>query len=891
MSDALQLTETQRAALQDLCIATPLQQGLISLAQRSARDPYYLQRVFELNGPFAADAFVSAWQSVIDRHPALRTDFRWDGLDAPVQLVRKHAAVDVRSLDWRHLSEGDARDALATQWREVQARGFDFAQTSHAQLLLIERGTQCRWFVWRFHHAQLDGWSIGLVLRDVLQAYDAALSRTSSIPTPNAAPAFSHYVRWLEQQNRDGDALAQWRPLLADWSRTPLPLAASSHAPHIPHASHADASLPDSADHGQPLEHTVRLPQALTAQAEQFARAAGVTLNTLIQGAWAWLLSRHANRREVSFGVTVSGRGDGWPGAGDTVGLFINTLPLSVELPPAMTVHAWLAALQSRNLALQELAQTPLAQLQREITGAAGEPLFESIFVFENYPLDASLRTPLVHGLAIERLATGADGHAHDGRNHFPLSLIAVPGDELTLTLAAQSQRFDGATVRRLLAQLQQALAMFTANAARTLGALHLPSDAQITGSTKDITSARSTPETAASAAWQGGLLKRIAQHAHSQPTAIALHDETRTLDWATLWRLSGALAARLAAAGVRTETTVAVVLPRRAELIVAMLAVWRAGGVYAPFDPAAPGERLGWQIRDAEAHCLIADADADWRPDNVALVACTPECESMPDAASATLPTLAALPADLAAYLIYTSGSTGIAEGRAGLAPLACRVHRGATRPSARWHSQRRVSVDTGRRSRPLDLDGGAVVGLDPAVDRRSACLRCRRVRRLVPHASGRSAQDRAEPSRRPASCGGCARGIAEARVAAGWRSQLPCTARACLAAATRVRHSWPLWTDRVDRRHHDVRTRRRRRVAAWPPTRSRARLSARPRRSSRPAGRSWRNPRGRCRAGARLSAASGAHRRSIRARSVRARRTRLSHRRSGAPARRRSA
>ncbi|MFM0609410.1 amino acid adenylation domain-containing protein [Paraburkholderia sediminicola] len=669
LSDALQLTATQRAALQDLCVATPLQQGLVSLAQRSARDPYYLQRVFELNGPFAADAFAAAWQSVIDRHPALRTDFRWDGLDAPVQLVRKHATVDVQSLDWRHLTEGDARDALAAQWREVQARGFDFAQASHAQLLLIERGTQCHWFVWRFHHAQLDGWSIGLVLRDVLQAYDAALSRASSTPTSNAAPAFSHYVRWLEQQNRDGDALAQWRPLLADWSRTPLPLAASLHVPHVqhtPHASHADASLPDSVDHGQPLEHTVRLPQALTAQAEQFARAAGVTLNTLIQGAWAWLLSRHANRREVSFGVTVSGRGDGWPGAGDTVGLFINTLPLSVELPPAMTVHAWLAALQSRNLALQELAQTPLAQLQREITGTAGEPLFESIFVFENYPLDASLRAPLVHGLAIERLATGADGHAHDGRNHFPLSLIAVPGDELTLTLAAQSQRFDGATVRRLLAQLQQAVAMFTANAASTLGALHLPSDAQVTGNAKDVTSTRSTPETAASAAWHGGLLERIAEHAHSQPTAIALLDEAHSLDWATLWRRSGALAVRLVEAGVRTETTVAVVLPRRAELIVAMLAVWRAGGVYAPFDPAAPGERLGWQIRDAGAHCLVAHTDVDWRPGDVALVACTPECDSTPDehAASATLPALAALPAELAAYLIYTSGSTGTPKG-----------------------------------------------------------------------------------------------------------------------------------------------------------------------------------------------------------------------------------
>jgi amino acid adenylation domain-containing protein/non-ribosomal peptide synthase protein (TIGR01720 family) len=647
LADLLHLSAAECAELQDLYVATPLQQGLLSLAQRSARDPYYLQRVFELKGPFAADAFASAWQQVIARHPALRADFRWDGLDAPLQLVRRHASVDVQALDWRHLSDADAREALAAQWREAQTQGFDFANASRAQLLLIERAEQCRWFVWRFHHAQLDGWSIGLVLRDVLQAYDAArrdaVSASRALATP--APAFAHYVRWLEQKNRamqHGDALATWRDLLAGWSRTPLPLAAASYS--APHA-HADG--------GTQIEHTIRLPRALTAHAEQFARTCGVTLNTLLQGAWAWLLSRHANRRDVSFGVTVSGRGDGWADADETVGLFINTLPLTVELPPSLSVRDWLAALQTRNLALQELAQTPLAHLQREITGTAGEPLFHSIFVFENYPLDASLRAPLVQGLAIERLATGVDGHAHDGRNHFALSLIAVPGDELSLTLAAQSARFDSATVQRLLAQLQQALIEFATDAQRALGALHVPGDV---GSDVDHATG------VAPAAWNGGLLARIAQHALRQPRALALRDETRTLDWATLWQQSGTLAARLTEAGVRAETIVAVALPRRAELIVAMLAIWRAGGVYLPLDLSAPAERLGWQIRDAGAHCLIAD-DADWHPSEIVRIAFISEPVTISEPSNANAPR--ALPvADLAAYLIYTSGSTGTPKG-----------------------------------------------------------------------------------------------------------------------------------------------------------------------------------------------------------------------------------
>ncbi|KVE34334.1 non-ribosomal peptide synthetase [Burkholderia sp. BDU5] len=645
LADALRLTAAQRAALQDLCVATPLQQGLLSLAQRATRDPYYLQRVFELNGPLDTDAFAAAWQAAVDRHAALRTDFRWEGLDAPVQLVHARADVKVQKLDWRHLDECTARDALASHWRDAQSRSFDFEHASQAQLWLIERGAHCRWFVWRFHHAQLDGWSIGLVLRDVLRAYDAArhappsTQRLRALP---AAPAFSDYVRWLDRQRGDGSAaLATWRERLAGWSRTPLPLTGATAAAPL-------RTAPGPSREPPPLEHTIRLPAALNAHAERFARDCGVTLNTLVQGAWAWLLARHANRREVSFGVTVSGRSDGWPGAGDTAGLFINTLPLSVSLPPAQTVHAWLNGLQASNLALQALAQTPLATLQHEIAGAASEPLFDSIFVFENYPLDASLRAPLAGGLAIERLAAGADGHAHDGRNHFALSLIAVPGDELTLTLAAQPRHFDDATLRRLLAQLQLALTALTADAARPLGAVHVPADGG---------AAPSAP------AWHGGLLARVARHAAHQPGAMALRDPTQALDWATLWRRSAELAARLVAGGVCTETVVAVVLPRGAELVVAMLAVWRAGGVYAPLDPSAPAGRLGWQIRDAGAHCVIAEADAGWRPADVAFVAAAATGSDAP-AADAALPSPAALPADLGAYLIYTSGSTGTPKG-----------------------------------------------------------------------------------------------------------------------------------------------------------------------------------------------------------------------------------
>ncbi|MBN3858887.1 amino acid adenylation domain-containing protein, partial [Paraburkholderia sp. Ac-20340] len=622
--------------LADVYATTPLQRGLLSLGLRADVDPYHLQRVFELRGPFDTAAFHAAWRQVSARHGALRTDFFADGLDVPVQLVRREASIDFDTLDWRALGDDEARDALAAQWRAAQAGGFDFARASHQRVLLIERGEHCRWFVWRFHHAQLDGWSIGIVLRDLLQAYGALReARPLALQT---APAFADYVRWLDTRHDEAETLAPWRETLAAWTPTPLPLARP-----LAHTTRIEAN-------SRALEHTLQLSSDESAQLERFARTCGVTLNTLIQGAWIWLLSRHANQRDIALGVTVSGRSDGWAGADETAGLFINTLPLAVTLPPSMTVRAWLADLQTRNLSLQEHAQTPLATLQRAFAGQAGTPLFESIFVFENYPLDAALRAPLAQGLAIRRVATGVDGHAHDGRNHFPLSLIAVPGEALTLTLAAQPTHYDDAAVQQLATQLRGALDAFVADPARAMGAI---------GAVGAI--GFDQPQTAAPKHAETSLLARVAHHAATQPRAVALLDETGPLDWGTLWSDAGALAARLTAFGIGAEDTVAVALPRSHALVVAMLAIWRAGGVYAPLDPSMPAARLAWQLRDADARCLIAADDPVWRAQDIALLKpATAHASAEPHA----IDTHIALPAQRAAYLIYTSGSTGTPKG-----------------------------------------------------------------------------------------------------------------------------------------------------------------------------------------------------------------------------------
>ncbi|MBF7140779.1 MULTISPECIES: non-ribosomal peptide synthetase [Pseudomonas] len=621
-----------------------VQPGLLSQAlQAGGDDPYFSQYVFELDGTLDVAAFEAAWRDVILRHEILRADFRWQGLSQPAMVVYRDTGLGCTHLDWSALGAAQQQAQLDAAWAQCRAQGFDLENAADLQLQLIALGEGRYWFVWRLHHVQLDGWSLPIVLRDVMALYTQAVGEASGNEPLGAhpAPRLKAYRQWLDAQDR-GAAEQRWCDALAPFSvPTPLPVSAGNA----------------TAGGRRYAEWRWRLAgddsQALAA----FAREQRVTLGSLVQAAWGLLLARHADRDEAVFGVTGSGRPAEVDGMQAMVGVFINTVPMPVHIPAAQPLGEWLRAVQAQAFALRAVEHVPLAQIQAVSNG--GRAVFDSIVVVENYPVEAG--GAQAAGLRVRLLGLGdkpALGRRDtDGRNPYPLSLIVAAGATFDYVLAYDTRRVDHATVERLGEQLGALLRAFVTHGNTPVGELGLG-----LAEAPAVAKAPAVP----------GLLARIARHAATQPQAAALSDGEQVLGWATLWQRAGQLAAQLRHLGVAPEQRVALALPRGPAFVTAIVAVWRAGGAYVPLDVDAPGERLAWQTQDSACVCVLAAQGAPaWLPEGMACLDLqapvgAPWLTTLPgDTFPAdTFPGDAGpLPGQLA-YVIYTSGSTGRPKG-----------------------------------------------------------------------------------------------------------------------------------------------------------------------------------------------------------------------------------
>jgi hypothetical protein len=299
----------------------------------------------------------------------------------------------------------------------------------------------------------MDGWCLPLLLKEVLAGYEA-LVRGDEPGLPPARP-YRDYIAWLIEQDAE-EAEAYWRRTL-DGFAAPTPLAVDR-----PWGAGEPAVM---------AERPWRLSTATTAALQALARTNQLTVNTLLQGAWALLLGRYSGQSDIVFGATVSGRPAELPGVEGMVGLFINTLPVRVDVAEWTPLRSWLKAIQDRQMAQRPFESTPLVEVQGWSAVPRGRPLFESIIVFENYPIDAAL--PALAG----RL--GVEGVRVLERTNYPLALTVVPGAELLLKAGYDTRRFDAATIDRLLGHLQTLLEGFLPGLERRLIDLPLLSSSE----------------------------------------------------------------------------------------------------------------------------------------------------------------------------------------------------------------------------------------------------------------------------------------------------------------------------------------------------------------------------------------------------------------------------
>ncbi|APY90246.1 non-ribosomal peptide synthetase [Streptomyces alfalfae] len=620
------ITGADPAAVADVLPLTPTQAGMLfhGLSQDD-RGVYVQQLTFVLDGVPDPAALAAAWQHVTDRTEVLRGRVVWQDVPEPLLVVERHAAVPVTHLDWRELTEDERRARLDDLLVRDRAEGIDLGRAPLQRLLLARVSATAVRVVWSFHHLLLDGWSMFQVLSDVFARHAG----------PGAAlphrPPYREYVSWLGRREREA-AEQHWRRRLSGLGEaTPLPYDREPREAHRAESTHAV--------HGT-------LPAAGTRKLEELARASGLTLNTLVQGAWALLLARQAGRDEVVFGTTVSGRPDELPGAGAMTGLFITTLPTRVTVPGHGTLLDWLRALQHDQSEDRRFDHLPLTRM-KTFTGLPERVgLFDSIVVFENYPVDDDLAA--AHGLRL----SGLEGVE---TTNYPLSLTAYPGEELALRLGYDPELFDAGTAGRMAEYLVVLLTAMTAGPSRPPARLPLLGPErreQVLHAWNDT--ATDLPEST--------VADLFAAQVRRTPDAVALEAGDDHLTYRELDARAAALAARLAGAGIRPEHPVGVLMDRSVALIVTQLALVRTGGVYVPLDGRAPAERLRRTLAEAGADLLLTDAARETTarevlPDDRVLRADT-ACEPTGPAPDR------ALHPDNVQYLMFTSGSTGTPKG-----------------------------------------------------------------------------------------------------------------------------------------------------------------------------------------------------------------------------------
>jgi amino acid adenylation domain-containing protein len=635
---ARQLKSAPRQSLgdevEDIYELTPTQQGMLFHGLYTpSSEAYFNQVTCLLEGELDAEAFRAAWRQAIDRHPVLRTSFHWEGIEKPVQVVHRNVSLPWDDVDLSGVEETEALERWDGLLRESRALGFKMSEAPLMRWTLADLG-HSRWrFNWSEHHLLLDGWSASLVLKEVLEAY-AAMRAGREARQPRPRP-FRDMVEWLRQRETS-NAERFWRERLAGFT-TPTPLVLGRPEVEGKRAPELYA------------KKEVFLSPSATARLVSFARNNRLSLNTMAQGAWALLLSRYSGETDVVYGTIVSGRPPELDGSDHMVGLFISTIPVRAQLDESEAAASWLKRMQTRLVEQEQYAYSPLAEIQKWSEVAGGMSLFESLLIFQNYPVAETLDEALT-GVRISEFEVFDP-------NNYPLTLVVTPGETLSLRVLYDASRFDEETVARLTGHYQTILESIVAAPELPLEQVEM-----LTASEREqILSGWN--QTATEVPAGKTVVDLFESHAARTPDRVALVCGNVRRTYRELSERSSALALHLqGAAPLDADDRVAIFMGRSPAMVESILAVWKCGAAYVPVDPNYPAERIERILADAKPRLILADGDAALA--NLPAASPVVRLDALPPSPVAPAPIASkALPHGLA-YVIYTSGSTGKPKG-----------------------------------------------------------------------------------------------------------------------------------------------------------------------------------------------------------------------------------
>ena len=513
----------------DIYPLSPTQLGMLFHTIQAPHSGIYFQQfVGTLTGELDRTAFVKAWQHVVETQPVLRTAFIWEEIDEPLQVVRQQVDIPYNYENWQHLSASVQQSQLASLLRADRQRGFNLAKAPLMRLHLRQIAPDKHQFIWSSHHILLDGWSVPGVLKSVFSHYES-IRQNRNADIMKARP-YRDYIAWLQGQNM---ALAEefWRKKLSGFT-APTPLTIDTQR--------AVRSETDTGYHQQ----RSRMSETVSTRLKALAQNHRLTLNTIIQGAWAILLSRYSGEMDVVFGATVSGRSPDLPGVEEMIGLFINTLPVRLTVTPDQNVLPWLKDIQRQSLVMQQYEYTPLANIQNWSQLPRGRSLFDSIVVFENYPSDGGAFLPDDASLALSNLQ-------YLEQSNYPLSLLAVPGQCLELYLIYDRRYFEDQAIARLMGHFETILLGLTLRSDQSLARIPMLTAAE-ESQIFDVWN-----DTRIEIPAEGCVHELIEQQTQNQPDQLAVIGVDKRYTYGEIDRRANQLARYLRQLGVGPDTIV----------------------------------------------------------------------------------------------------------------------------------------------------------------------------------------------------------------------------------------------------------------------------------------------------------------------------------------------
>ncbi|MFB2838245.1 amino acid adenylation domain-containing protein, partial [Floridanema evergladense] len=627
--------KTNKQNIEDIYPLSPMQQGMLFESLYAPNSGVYIEHLScILTGNLDVSAFKQAWQQVVARHSVFRTAFLWERVSQPTQVVYRQVNVAIETYDWRELSANEQQQQLETFLDSERQQGFSFSQAPLMRLYLIQKSENTYQFVWSFHHILLDGWSLSLVFKDLLNFYQAI----SQGKTLNYQPALNYrnYIAWIQKQNQK---LAEdyWRERLQGFSAsTPLMV---------------DKPL-SSRENGSPSykEQEIRLSREATAYANNFVREHQLTLSNLAQATWALLLSRYSQENDVVFGATVSGRPPAIAGVESMVGLFINTLPVRVQISDKTELLHLLKDLQVQLVESEQFSYSSLVEIQGFSNVPRGTSLFDSIVIFENYLVDSTVLEDkgdfsLKNVQVIEK-------------TNYPLTLFVEPGEQLLVRLSYNANRFDDSAISRMLGHFVTLFEAIVANPQMPISQLPMLTAVE----QQQLLIEWNNTET--NYPIDKSVHQLFEEQVEKTPDAIAVVFENQQLTYQELNSRSNQLAHYLRSLGVGADVLVGICVERSLLMLVGLLGILKAGGAYVPLDPEYPTERIAFMLSNSQVSVLLTQEKLITQLPKIDLhlISLDADWEIIAQQNQNNIVTQVCL--ENLAYVIYTSGSTGQPKG-----------------------------------------------------------------------------------------------------------------------------------------------------------------------------------------------------------------------------------